>query len=320
MDFTFSEEQQAVAEAAERHLLRAGRRPIGSRRWRPADDRFDRDLWARAGQGRPARPRRSRGDGGGGYGMVELCAGPRGPGSGRWRRCRCGPPWCSAALPGRRVRVRPTAGRAACPGWSPAIRDAHRRARRRGRLTWPSADRAALRPGRAATPMDGVQLPGTALAVPSAHVADRVLVPSPRRRRSGGRRRSIPRAPGCGIERARDHQPGGPSPSAPRRTSVVVCDDLLAGGDPDAARAVLAWMLDRAWTGLCALQLGVAEAAVAQTAAYLNTREQFGRPLVDLPGHDAEGRRRGHRHRGDPGHDLAGRLAPRPRPGRRPAR
>jgi alkylation response protein AidB-like acyl-CoA dehydrogenase len=43
-------------------------------------------------------------------------------------------------------------------------------------------------------------------------------------------------------------------------------------------------MLNRAWTGLCAIQVGVTEAAVAQTAAYLNTREQFGRPLSTFQG------------------------------------
>ena len=61
-------------------------------------------------------------------------------------------------------------------------------------------------------------------------------------------------------------------------------DDLLAGGDPARGHEVLTWMLNRAWTGLCALQVGVTEAAVAQTAAYLNTREQFGRPLSTFQG------------------------------------
>jgi alkylation response protein AidB-like acyl-CoA dehydrogenase len=60
--------------------------------------------------------------------------------------------------------------------------------------------------------------------------------------------------------------------------------DLLAGGDPTMGREIVHWILDRAWTGLCALQVGVTEAAVAQTASYLNTREQFGRPLSTFQG------------------------------------
>jgi alkylation response protein AidB-like acyl-CoA dehydrogenase len=59
---------------------------------------------------------------------------------------------------------------------------------------------------------------------------------------------------------------------------------LLAGGDPGRGAEILDWMLQRAWTGLCALQVGVTEAAVAQTAMYLNTREQFGRPLSTFQG------------------------------------
>ena len=57
-------------------------------------------------------------------------------------------------------------------------------------------------------------------------------------------------------------------------------DDVLAGGDPGRGAEVLTWMLERAWTGLCALQVGITEAAVRQTAEYLNTREQFGLPLA----------------------------------------
>ena len=65
---------------------------------------------------------------------------------------------------------------------------------------------------------------------------------------------------------------------------TVAPDDLLAGGDPTRGARGADWMLNRAWTGLCALQVGVTEAAVAQTAAYLNTREQFGRPLSTFQG------------------------------------
>jgi alkylation response protein AidB-like acyl-CoA dehydrogenase len=64
----------------------------------------------------------------------------------------------------------------------------------------------------------------------------------------------------------------------------VSTGDLLAGGDPARGREVLLWMLLRAWTALCAVQVGVAEAAVAQTAEYLSTREQFGRPLSTFQG------------------------------------
>ena len=73
-------------------------------------------------------------------------------------------------------------------------------------------------------------LSGTAFAVPSAHVADRVLVPARhRRRRGGGRGRS--RARRRHLERAvttnREIHPHLHLDGV-----TVAADELLAGGDP----------------------------------------------------------------------------------------
>jgi len=57
---------------------------------------------------------------------------------------------------------------------------------------------------------------------------------------------------------------------------------ILAGEATGAA--VLEAMLDAAITGLCIIATGCGEAAIAQTAAYLNTREQFGRTLSTFQG------------------------------------
>ena len=65
---------------------------------------------------------------------------------------------------------------------------------------------------------------------------------------------------------------------------AVPTERLLAGGEGDPSRTALRWMVERAWTGLCALQVGVCESAVAQTATYLNNRQQFGRPLSTFQG------------------------------------
>ena len=59
--------------------------------------------------------------------------------------------------------------------------------------------------------------------------------------------------------------------------SRVGAGDVLTG--PDAGRAALDVMLVASTIGLCALQVGVCEAALTMTAAYLNSRQQFGRPL-----------------------------------------
>src|SRR5262249_18725061 len=44
------------------------------------------------------------------------------------------------------------------------------------------------------------------------------------------------------------------------------------------------WLIDRAVVGLCALQVGVAEAALALAASYTSTRHQFGKPLSTFQG------------------------------------
>jgi alkylation response protein AidB-like acyl-CoA dehydrogenase len=140
----------------------------------------------------------------------------------------------------------------------------------------------------AATDGGGMVLSGSAFAVPFAHVADLVLVPAVVGRGGAGGAGIVvaaidPRAPGVTVERAVTTN-REVHPHLHLDGVVVGPDDLLAGGDPSQGRRILAWMLNRAWTGLCALQLGVVEAAVTQTAAYLNTREQFGRPLSTFQG------------------------------------
>jgi 3-oxocholest-4-en-26-oyl-CoA dehydrogenase beta subunit len=56
--------------------------------------------------------------------------------------------------------------------------------------------------------------------------------------------------------------------------------ELAAGrliGPPDGVAA--GWLLDRATVGICALQLGVTEQALARTAEYARTRQAFGRAI-----------------------------------------
>jgi hypothetical protein len=155
-----------------------------------------------------------------------------------------------------------------------------------GALADVAGDIALGGPGRptvsAKAGMDGTVLSGTSFAVPFAHVADRVLVPVSL---DGGVVVAVvdPRADGVTIDRAETTN-REIHPHLHLDGVTVGPDDLLAGGDPERGHEVVMWILNRAWTGLCALQVGVTEAAVSQTAAYLNTREQFGRPLSTFQG------------------------------------
>jgi alkylation response protein AidB-like acyl-CoA dehydrogenase len=136
------------------------------------------------------------------------------------------------------------------------------------------------RPAVTGTPAadGGLTLSGTAFAVPYAHVAARVLVPV-----ATGDGIVVaavdPMATGVTVERAfttnREIHPHVHLDGV-----TVAGGDLLAGGDASKGAEVRDWILDRAWTGLCALQVGITESAVAQTAEYLNSREQFGLPLA----------------------------------------
>src|SRR5439155_7251098 len=104
------------------------------------------------------------------------------------------------------------------------------------------------------------------VSVPAAPFADRVLVPV-----DGGLHLVEPRGEGA-ITTNR---------SVVGHLSVDgVETEPLGDGDESAVR----WLMERMVVGLCALQVGVAEAALAQAAAYTSTRQQFGKPLSTFQG------------------------------------
>jgi len=128
---------------------------------------------------------------------------------------------------------------------------------------------------------DGFVLDGTELAVPQAHLADRIVLPA---RTDDGRVLLVllhPAAPGVTLERATTTN-REIHPHLHLAGVTVGQDDILVG--PDGGRAALDLLLVAATTALCALQVGVCEAALTRTAAYLNGRQQFGRPLSTFQG------------------------------------
>src|SRR5207247_1941914 len=59
----------------------------------------------------------------------------------------------------------------------------------------------------------------------------------------------------------------------------------LAGADGEelpGGAAALAWLVERATVGLCAMQVGVTDRALRMTAEYAAGREQFGRPIASF--------------------------------------
>jgi alkylation response protein AidB-like acyl-CoA dehydrogenase len=124
-------------------------------------------------------------------------------------------------------------------------------------------------------------LNGTAAAVPFAHVADAIVVPA---RVNDGALVLVlvpTNTAGVAIERAQTTN-RSIHPHV-HFDGVSIAPELVIAG-PDEGRAAVQASLERAMTGLALLQVGVCEAALMQTAAHLNQREQFGRPLSTFQG------------------------------------
>ena len=281
MDFTFTEEQEAVRQTAE-GIFAGLVTPDRVREVEATDDRVDRHLWAALAKADLLGLAVPKADGGGGYGLVELSLILEAQG----RVVAPLPLWATLVLGclpiaefgSHQLRARVL----------PEVEDGDLMLS--AALSEVAADIAAGGPGDptvraelAGTPGGDLHLSGIALAVPFAHVADRILVPA--LTADGGLVVAAvdPNTERVHVERATTTN-REIHPHLHFDNVAVSPEDLLAGGDPSKGREIVAWMLNRALTGLCALQVGVAEAAVAQTADYLNTREQFGRPLATFQG------------------------------------
>ena len=277
MDFTFDEEERAVQQAAE-GLFAGLSTPDRVQEVEGTEDRFDRQLWAELARADLIGLTVPEAYGGGGFGMVVAALLLEAQG----RTVAPVPLWATTVLGSMPI----------AEFGSEALKGSLLRGVVAGdtvltaALTDVAGDIALGGPGRPSVTgqsgPDGVVLSGTAFAVPAAHVAHRVLIPATV---DGGVVVAVvdPTAEGVRMERAVTTN-REVHPHLHLEGVTVGPDDLLAGGDPRRGDQVLSWILNRAWTGLCAIQVGVTEAAVAQTATYLNTREQFGRPLSTFQG------------------------------------
>jgi acyl-CoA dehydrogenase len=119
-------------------------------------------------------------------------------------------------------------------------------------------------------------LHGTKVAVHAGPVADLFLVPA-----------QTPAGPGVflvtpqdfGVTVRRQQIVDGDAEGVLELDQVALDDDRLLG-DPAAGAHVLDRLVARATVGLCALQLGVSEAALQMTAKYATGRVQFDRPIA----------------------------------------
>jgi hypothetical protein len=272
MDFKLTDEQSAVSEAA--GGLFSGL--VDAEKIADVEgstDRIDRDLWKSLAEADLLGLAIPESDGGAGYGLMELCLLLEAQGN----VVAPVPLWSTLVLGSLPLaRFGSEAQRAA---WLPGVvaGDVILTAALSGSANSPTSMPSV----RASASNNGFVLQGTELAVPQAHLADRIVLPA---RTEDGRVLLVlldPEAPGVTLERAvttnREIHP-----HLHLAGVTVGEDDLLVG--PDGGRAALDVLQVAATTALCALQVGVCEAALTMTAAYLNGRQQFGRPLSTFQG------------------------------------
>jgi alkylation response protein AidB-like acyl-CoA dehydrogenase len=270
MDFSFSEEQQALRELA-RKILEEQATPDRLREIEQGEEGIDRDLWRELAKANLLGASLPEAFGGSGFGFFELCLLLEEVG----RAVAPLPAWATLA-----AAAQPIARFGS---------EAQQRAYLPGVVSGDVLLSAALaefesddprRPAtRAEADGDGFRLSGTKICVPAAHVAERILVPA--MLADGGVTVFLvdPRGDDVALEAqsatSRERQ------SRMRLDGVRVSrDDVL--GEPAQGAAVLDWLLARATTGLSAIQLGVADRALRITADYTTERQQFDRPIASF--------------------------------------
>jgi len=269
MDFTFTEEQEAVEHLAAQVF--GGHATVERvKEIERGDERIDRELWralADAGLLAIAVPEEH---GGSGLGLVELCLLLEQQG----RHVAPVPVWPTLVLGALTIAEHGTPAQQR--EWLPGV------AQGDVMLTAALAEAGANDPFRpsvtASRGGDRWRLDGTKPAVPAAHVAVRVLVPASVD--GGDVGVFIVDPAGAGVERALGETTD--------RSRVAQLTFAGASAEPlgdvaDGAR-ILSGMVDRALVGLCALQVGVAEGALRMAADYTSQRQQFGRPLSTFQG------------------------------------
>ena len=272
MDFSFTDVQQAVADAAAGLLsgLVDTDRVVAAEQ---SDDAVDRALWGALAEADLLGLAVPEAQGGAGYGLTELCLLLQAQGN----VVAPVPLWATlvlGALPLARFGHPEQQGR-----WLPQVVSGE--AMLTAALTG-CANSVRELPTVEATPhVGGWSLSGVELAVPQAHLAGCILVPA--RSADGGTLIALvdPRSPGVELERALTTN-REIHPHLHMRRVDVLFEDVLVG--PESGRAALSDMLVAARIALCALQVGVCETALRHTAAYLNQRTQFGRPLSTFQG------------------------------------
>ena len=268
MDFSFTDEQQAIADLAKQIFTDKASHERVRQIERGGGPRFDRELWqevAKAGLLGIAVPQAHAGAG---LGFLEVALIIE-----QVARAAAPIPLLETVVLGALplAKFGSAAQRAA---WLPRIVEG--KAILTAALTEDQGD--PLRPATTAR-KDGNdwRLAGVKTCVPAGDIADLVLVPATSDARQVGVFLVETSAPGLRIESL--------VTTSGQPEARIALDDVRLGsdavlGDSGKGAQIIEWLTERATSALACVALGVCEQALALTADYTKSRKQFDQPIA----------------------------------------
>ncbi len=261
MDFSLSEDQQAIGDLTARILADKATNERQRAVETSGGPRFDRELWtavAEAGLLGIATPEAY---GGAGLGFLEVAAILEQIG----RRTAPIPLFETVVLAALPIAEFGTAAQRSA--WLPKLASGE------------AVGTAALiedAPSTATRDGDGFRLSGVKLCVPAAALADLILVPADV---DGAATVFLvdPKTPG--VQQGALATTSGMPESLLTLSGVRVDQNSVLGSVGSGAK-LLAWLELRATAALCMVSLGACEAALDLTSEYIKTRKQFDQPIA----------------------------------------
>jgi alkylation response protein AidB-like acyl-CoA dehydrogenase len=268
VDFSYSDEQQAILELARQILEDACTQERLLEIERGDGPRFDPELWKRVAEAGLLGIAVPEAHGGAGLGFLEVTAIVEQVG-----RTAAPIPFLETVVLGA-LPLAEFGSEAQCAAWLPRV--ASGGAILTAALNEPEGD--PMRPAtRAESDGEGWRLSGVKLGVPAAQLAALVLVPAT----TGDGDVAVflvePGSGGVSLE-VLETTSGRPEARLDLHDVRVGPEALL--GDRKRGARIVEWTLERATAALACLGLGVCEEALRLTAEYAKTRKQFDQPIA----------------------------------------
>jgi len=268
MDFTLTDDQQAIADLA--HRILSERLPAERlRELEQTDAWFADDVWAELGQADLLGIALPEADGGGGYGILEACLIAEQVG-----RSVAPVPYLSSIV----ASAMPIAHFGSDALRKQLLPDVIAGTATLSFALYEPTDVAvpAVPTTQATADGDGWRLDGEKSLVIGGDRAAAILVPARTSESASAVFVVSPRADG--VHLTREVAVSGEPQWTVRLDGVRVEGDSVLG-DAQQGAEIVAWTTERLAAAVCATQTGVCEEALAITARYVSEREQFGSKL-----------------------------------------